>query len=156
MFWDYWEKYKFHMVSGAIIVITLGLWLGFILSGQTRVRDITLMSELKSFASGLESYRSQHAAYPEGSLVDLRQAVVVNDSGLTHLNPPLAQGGSIDGGRGGSTVVYYQGKVAAGKAVYSSAGQGYEISFRLQRQWPIVGATKKNCVIRENYQISCS
>ncbi|MFH0873483.1 MAG: hypothetical protein V1846_01435 [Candidatus Komeilibacteria bacterium] len=143
MFWDYWDKYKFQMVAGAIIIVTLGVWLGFIIAGQTRVRDITLMSQLSSLASGLERYYGQHAGYPESVGLDLRQGVVVNDSGISNSN-------------GGAGIIYYLGEVTAGKATYTSDGQGYQISFKLQRKWPVVGVSKKSCVIKENYQISCS
>lgn len=152
MFWDYWEQYKFQMMSGALIVILLGIWGGFIIAGQTRVRDITMMSQLKSLASGLESYRRQHADYPVGKNIDLRRAIIIDDSGLT---PPSASLGTGPIRRGGSPV-YYEGLVTAGKAVYTSDGNDYQISFKLQRTWPVVGARKKSCVIKANYQISCS
>ena len=147
MFWDYWEQYKFQMMSGALIIVLLAIWGGFIIAGQTRVRDITMMSQLKSLASGLESYRRQHADYPMGKDIDLRQEIIVDDGGITTPTPSYVR-------RGGSTV-YYQGAVTAGKAVYTSDGTGYQISFKLQRTWPIVGARKKSCVIKANYQISC-
>ncbi len=148
MFWDYWEQYKFQMMSGALIIVLLAIWGGFIIAGQTRVRDITMMSQLKSLASGLESYRRQHADYPAGKDIDLRQSVVIDDGGIsTSPNLSLKR-------RGGSSS-YYEGLVTAGKAVYTSNGTDYQISFKLQRTWPIVGARKKSCVIKANYQISC-
>ncbi len=151
MFWDYWEQYKFQMMSGALIIVLLAIWGGFVIAGQTRVRDITMMSQLKTLASGLESYRRQHADYPVGKDIDLRRAIIIDDSGLT---PPSASLGTGSIRRGGSTA-YYQGAVTAGKAVYTSDGNDYQISFKLQRTWPVVGARKKSCVIKANYQISC-
>lgn len=120
-----------------VVVIALAVVL---INNRAQAKDVILMTQLKEFSVGLENYFSQHQAYPVASSVDINKNVVLSDNGFAD-----SQG-----------TVYYNGAITAGAVSFSSDATSYNISFKLRRQWPVVGVNDgKYCIIKPNYKISC-
>lgn len=139
-FQDLFNRYRFQAYAGIIIVVVVIVLSVVLINNRAQAKDVILMNQLKEFSSGLENYFSQHQAYPLATEVDINKNVVLSDNGFAD-----PQG-----------TIYYKGAINAGAVSFTTDATSYNISFKLRRQWPVVGATEgKYCIIKPNFKISC-
>src|SRR3989344_6885048 len=137
--WDLIQRYKFISYSVAAILLVLIIFIALIVDNRARVRDVMLLSELKSVSSALESYYTAHRQYPAADNLNLNQPFMIADAATAVSDKK----------------VYYNDSIQTAPVLYNSDGQTYRLSFRLNRQWSELGSTGRNCTITEGFIITC-
>jgi len=117
---DYSQKIK--IILGSIVLVVIILLIVFIVLDRSRVKDLQLVSQVQTFATGLEQYYDKFQAYPEVSEIDLIQVQLLTDQGF---NQP------------GDTVYYQAQSNWARPVLFLSSDSHYTIKFELKNSWPV-------------------
>ena len=117
---DYSKKIK--IILGSIMLVVIILLIVFIIIDRSRVKDLQLVSQIKTFATALEQYYDKFQTYPVTSEIDLAQVQILTDQGF---NQP-------------SEVIYYQAQSNWARPVlFLSSDSHYTIKFDLKNSWPV-------------------
>ncbi|OGY92413.1 MAG: hypothetical protein A3B31_03825 [Candidatus Komeilibacteria bacterium RIFCSPLOWO2_01_FULL_53_11] len=104
----------------------------------SRLSDIRLMNDVRSFSNALERYKLAYWSYPEGSF-DLRDGAVLSENGFAR-----------------GQVTYYSGAMRSGKKVlFEGNADGYRLTFTLRNTWPAQGITDRKCMMTTRAQLYC-
>ncbi|MEK7583847.1 MAG: hypothetical protein AAB490_01265 [Patescibacteria group bacterium] len=110
----------------------------FNIGARSRLSDIRLMNDVRSFSNALERYKLAYWSYPEGSL-DLRDDVVLSENGFAR-------------GR----VMYYSGAMrSVQKVLFEGNADGYRLTFTFRSAWPEQGIMERKCVMTTLAQLQC-
>ena len=125
----------------AILIAGLVFLVNF---NKSRSRDLQLVSQIKTLATGLELYYYKFDAYPiSEQKVSLDQIRYISNKGMN---------------QEGSVYYFRRNFDWAGEATYTAIKDDYAIDFDLERSWPTWGLTSYGggkCRIAKNVYMKC-
>ena len=122
----------------AILGLVIVSGVAFNISARSRLSDIRLLNDVRSFSDALERYKLAYWSYPVGSF-DLRDGVVLSENGFAR-----------------GQVTYYSGATRSIKKVlFEGTEEGYRLTFILRNAWPEQGIKDRQCVMTTLAKLQC-
>ena len=118
---DYSTKTKVIVIASLVILLGLLIWL--INYNNSRSRDLTMVTQTRALAAGLESYFDKHNVYPEFSKIPLTSVRAITENGINQVGD----------------YVYFQAPAWVMDGTVVSTKDRYIIEFSLNNSWDLWG-----------------
>ena len=130
------QRIRLYALIIACTVILVGIL--FSMQARSKLRDIRLVSDVRSFSYALEQHYTEFLRYPEAE-INLKRPTTLTENGFA-----------------AGSRVYFSGTLKSFHPItYQGTEETYVIRFRLSNIWPSEGLNGVYCTVSAGYVVSC-